>query len=166
VSNNTIPKFYGGLTNSISIKEFTLDFVFQFSKQKGRNPYREFLAAGSIIRNVPVEFDNRWKNPGDNSTIQKVYLQSPREYTLARSYLLASDFLYTDASFIRLKTISLSYSLAEKTAKRLKIGDLRAFIQAQNLLTLTKYKGLDPETQSLSNLPQLRSIALGFQITL
>jgi hypothetical protein len=76
-----------------------------------------------------------------------------------------SNAIYGDASFIRLKNISLSYSVPESSLRRLKISGIKAYINAQNLLTITKYKGLDPETQNMFVLPPMRTIAAGIQLT-
>jgi hypothetical protein len=77
-----------------------------------------------------------------------------------------SDKGYTDASFLRIKNISLSYSLPDKWVEKWHMKKLRIYAQGQNLFTITKYKGFDPETQDLTLLPPLRTITAGLQIGL
>jgi hypothetical protein len=77
-----------------------------------------------------------------------------------------SDLGWVDASFIRLRNVSLSYSLPHTLIKKWRLKDFSVYAHGQNLLTLTKYKGLDPEIQSVSSLPLLRVITLGFRTTL
>ena len=74
-----------------------------------------------------------------------------------------SDYLISDASFIRLKNLALSYSFPRKWQQKAKLQAARIYLQAQNLFTITSYRGLDPETQGLS-LPPLRMITGGFQV--
>ncbi|MBU2945531.1 SusC/RagA family TonB-linked outer membrane protein [Zobellia uliginosa] len=61
------------------------------------------------------------------------------------SYRDASDYFLEDGSFIRLRNISLGYSLPSKLTDKMKIGKLRIYVQAQNLITITNYSGFDPE---------------------
>jgi len=75
----------------------------------------------------------------------------------------ATSAVYTDASYIRLKNLSLSYWLSRKTIKRIGLNKGRIFFEAQNLLTITHYIGLDPENQGNSALPPLRILTLGVQ---
>lgn len=58
---------------------------------------------------------------------------------------MLSKYFIEDGSFIRLKTLSLGYTLPEKLRKTLRLQNARIYFQAQNLLTLTKYSGADPE---------------------
>jgi len=75
-----------------------------------------------------------------------------------------SDGLITDGSFIRVKNISLSYQLPGSWKQKAHLQNARLYLQCQNLFTITNYKGLDPETPGL-NLPPLRMITAGFQVT-
>lgn len=154
----TYPKYYGGLQNSISYKSFSLDFLFQFVKQNGRS----LMSSTGIqpgypygIANFQVDEYNEYLALGH--TLQSTYQSSFLNYA-------GSDKTLVDASYIRLKNVSASYNipLDEKTKKF--IQNIRISVQGQNLLTITSYKGLDPETQGL-NLPPLRTITFGSQFT-
>jgi TonB-linked SusC/RagA family outer membrane protein len=150
------PKFFGGLENTISYKNFDLSFLFQFVKQKAVN-FRFFNLVGGLF-NQPTEVLARWQKSGDITDIQKF---SSRE---SLADVSSSSFIYADASFIRLKNASLSYTLPSAWVTKLKLSHCRLFVQGQNLLTFTKYKGLDPESASLL-LPPLRVLTVGLQAT-
>ncbi|MFD2871918.1 SusC/RagA family TonB-linked outer membrane protein [Mucilaginibacter ximonensis] len=160
-------QYYGGLQNTFSYKQWSLDIFVQYVKQLGRD-YRTsptFAKFGFNFDdgNAPVEFLNRWQ-PGSNSaTVQKLSTDYS-VVTRSADYLSASDGIITDASFIRLKNVSLAYRLPEKWTSQLHMQSARIYLQGQNLLTLTHYKVLDPETQTLS-LPPLRMITAGLQVT-
>jgi hypothetical protein len=167
-----------GISNGITYKGFNLSFFVQLTKQMGRN----YLFDGAFIDknpgsfssepqsefgNLPVEMLNHWKAPGDISSIQKLVPDNYSEPTRplgnkARN----SDLGWVDASFIRLRNVNLSYSLPQTLIKKWRLKDFSVYAQGQNLLTLTKYKGLDPEIQSVSSLPLLRVITIGLSTTL
>ncbi len=68
---------------------------------------------------------------------------------------------YENAAFIRLKNVSLSYTLPDTWKQKLHLQNMRLYMQAQNLWTITSYNGVDPETKSVSSLPPLRVITAG-----
>ena len=154
-------EYFGGIQNSFAYKGLQLDVFFQFVKQTGRNYLDYFVNPGSFS-NQPVTVLNRWQEPGENTHIQQ-YTQTG----VSRSAYLnvqRSDYRVGDASFVRLKNVSLSYTFPPSLLKKLKLVNLRVYLQGQNLLTFTNYEGLDPETQSRS-LPPLRMLTLGAQVT-
>ncbi|WP_316787789.1 SusC/RagA family TonB-linked outer membrane protein [Pedobacter frigoris] len=168
---NVTPKFYGGLQNTFSYKGIQLDLFFQFVKQKGNNYFSSNLSGtpGSMI-NQPDVVLNRWKNQGDNSNIQRYSTQplGSGDAGLAYYYLAyLSDGKLSDASFIRLKNASLSYALPKFWTDRIKAETLTFFVQGQNLFTLTKFQGNDPESSAFSAdyLPQLRVLTAGVRFT-
>jgi TonB-linked SusC/RagA family outer membrane protein len=157
------PKFYGGLQNSISYKNIQLDFIFQFVKQTGYNDvafwngsmrYPGMFAAGNS--NQPKTVLNRWQNPGDKKSVAKFS-------TYAVSYIVDSDRRFADASYISLKNVSISYELPQKLTNKARFRNVRIYVHGQNLLTLTKYNGLNPETQSMTTLPPLQVWTVGIQ---
>jgi len=159
----TYPKFYGGLSNSFTYSGFSLDLFFQFTKQMGINPLYQNDFPGNRNNQLVEIYGMQWQKPGDITTIQRFSSTGVRPiYENYRD----SDQGYTDASFIRLKNASLSYSLPDDWKQKLRLKNVRIYIQCQNLLTFTQYKGLDPETQSWNSLPPLRTITAGLQIGL
>jgi TonB-linked SusC/RagA family outer membrane protein len=160
------PKFYGGIGNTFSYKGFSLDVFFQFTKQMGINPYSSYLIrAGRIAINVPTALLNNWKQAGDVSQFEQNGYNPLGTYLRSITNLLGSDWNYVDASFVRLKNLSLSYNIPGEWKNKAGIHSLKVYLHGQNLLTFTKYKGLDPEMQSTgTSLPQLRVITTGIQI--
>jgi TonB-linked SusC/RagA family outer membrane protein len=156
-------KFFGGLLNTFRYKGFQLDVMFQFVKQEGYN-YWPSGSPGIMIQNQPTSVLNRWKNPGDIADIQQFSTSSSTPWT-AYSRLLSSDRFLTDASYIRLKNLSLTYTFSEDIVRKLHLQGLSLYLQGQNLLTITNYQGLDPET-GVRTLPPLRLITGGIRITL
>lgn len=164
---NNDPKFYGGLQNSFSYKGISLDLFFQFTKKPGidyvtyglNSNYPGLFNAG--LSNQAKTVLNRWQKPGDKATLQP-YSNGSNIYL---DYIINSSAILTDASFIRLKNVSLSWQLSDNLKKMIHLQNAKIFLSAQNLFTITKYKGLDPETASLS-LPPLRVITTGVQVTL
>jgi TonB-dependent starch-binding outer membrane protein SusC len=153
------PKFYGGLQNTFTYKNFNFTFLLQFVNQKaaGFQLGLSGLAGGNF--NVPVALLDRWQKPGDNVKYQKY---STNTYLDAAAF---SDFVYGEASYLRLKNLSFSWSFPEMLTKRISIQHVRVFAQGQNLFTFTNYTGLDPENVSSLNLPPLRVITFGIQAT-
>lgn len=156
---------YGGMQNSLTYKSWQLDIFIQFVKQTGRALAGEFGMPG-MLSNQPTTVLQRWQVPGNQATIQQFTQNygSPagKAYSLFYSY---GDNLVADRSFVRLKNISLNYTLPVKWVQAVHFRQGRIYLQVQNLLTFTHYKGLDPET-GVSVLPPLRMITTGLQFTL
>jgi hypothetical protein len=167
---STAIDFFGGFQNSFEYKNWSLDIFMQFVKQTGWN----YLAGNSggkfsdyapgMIANQPVEVLKRWQKPGDQSNIQK-FTQTYNEAYTSFSKATGSDEGISDCSFIRMKNISLAYMLPETIIHNLHIQYFKIYAQCQNLFTITNYPGLDPENQLTGNLPPLRVITAGFQLT-
>jgi TonB-dependent starch-binding outer membrane protein SusC len=160
---NTDPKFYGGLQNNITFRRFDLVFFLEFRKQAGLSYLKQFYTPPGWIYNQPEIVMDRWQKPGDITDIQRFTSGYSKAFT-AMSALSLSDRSYTDASFIRLKNIALSYRLPVSSLRRFHISNCRFYIEAQNLFTITNYQGADPETQNFYVLPPLKSIAAGIRL--
>jgi TonB-dependent starch-binding outer membrane protein SusC len=164
---NIDPKFYGGFQNTLNYKQFELDFLFQFVKQTSYNDaifWNGNRIPGSFfegLSNQPVSVLDRWQKPGDNSTISK--------FSSVNNFLapiVSSDYRFTDASYIRLKNVALSWELPNKWIHKAYLKKCRIYIHGQNLITITKYKGLDPESKNILTpaLPPLRVIMAGVHL--
>ncbi|MDO5987528.1 SusC/RagA family TonB-linked outer membrane protein [Flavivirga amylovorans] len=153
--------FYGGITNSLNYKGFHLNIFFQFVKQNGIAFSSEFGQPGAQS-NQFIEVLDRWQNQGDNVSFKSYSVSSLGRTNYGR-YRTSSDAI-VDASYIRLKNLSLSWSLPSRLTDKLHLGGAKIFIQGQNLLTITPYKGLDPETRG-TGLPPARIITTGLQLT-
>jgi TonB-linked SusC/RagA family outer membrane protein len=153
-------KFYGGLQNQLRYRNIDLDFLFQFVKQDNLNENFGNPMPGTMY-NQPSGVMDRWQNDGDTGPYQG-FSNSNSARSLANSRFLQSDAIISDASFIRLKNISLSYTLPRELTKKI---SCRLSIQAQNVLTFTKYKGIDPEFKISGYLPPLRVYTTSIQLT-
>ena len=158
---NTAPRFYGGLNNSISFKGFHFDFLVQFVKQTGLD-YPIGNMPGQSMINQPVSVLDRWQKPGDKTLIQR--FNSDYSISSQWGYANSSDLSYKDASFIRLKSLSISWQFPSDWKQKLRLQNCSIYLQGQNLLTITGYKGFDPETQGVNTLPPLRILTTGLQI--
>jgi TonB-linked SusC/RagA family outer membrane protein len=158
------PIFYGGFNNSFQYKGLQLDVFFQFVKKEARN-YISSLPAMAGIRNynMPTAMLERWREPGDQSGIQRFGTGAPGNTT--RSNYFLSEGVFVDASFIRLRNLSLSYQIPERLMSNVSIRNARIYVLGQNLFTLTDYEGNDPEVANMRVLPPLRTLTLGIQIS-
>jgi len=119
----------------------------------------------TYFRNQHREVLDRWQKSGDKATIQR-FTQAFGDAFNAYKIAQRSDYAYSDASFIRLKNISFSYQLPEHLKNKLHLQNCRLYIQGQNVLTITRYKGMDPENQTISGIPPLKVWVAGIQLSL
>ncbi len=161
------PEFYGGLGNTITWKGFTLDVFLQFARQNGYNAYRAFYFPPGYKVNVPDFYVKDYWEPTHTDATQPA-LSTTVSNSAGAGYAFPnrfyySDAAYSDASYIRLKNLSFSYTLPKKITEKIHARNLRVYIQGQNLVTWTKYEGLDPETQNAT--PVLKTLTGGIQLT-
>lgn len=155
------PAFYGGLQNQLRYRGFELDFLFQFIKQLNYN-YAANQSGAGLLRNQPTAYLNSWTQGGDVSAHQLYTAGYNGDALLASSLYEQSDAAVSDASYIRLKNVSLSYVVPKTLLSGLQC---KLTLQAQNLLTLTSYQGADPEFTETGFLPPLRIVSGGVQLT-
>lgn len=159
-------KFYGGWYNNLKYKGWNLSFLFDFAKQNGRSYLIDYGSPGGqpgIRSNIPVEFLNSWHQSGDLAPHQK-YTQN---YDMGSyNYFRLSERGIEDASFIRLRSLSLSYSLNNDLLEALGMQHVQLYINAQNIYTLTSYKGQDPQNPGGFSIPSLNSLHIGLKLTL
>lgn len=161
--NTVFPAFYGGFQNNFQYKNFGLDFMFRFVKKIASNYAFGPTQPGFRLVNQPTYVIGAWQKPGDISKIQRYDASNAIRTSSSAGSL--SDAAYSDASFIRLQYISMSYTLPQAWLSRAHIRNIRLFAQGENVFTITKFKGLDPETGN-SALPPLRVITFGLDLGL
>jgi TonB-linked SusC/RagA family outer membrane protein len=157
---STTPQVFGGLQNHLQYKNWEFSFLLQFAKQIGSN-FNYFGILPGVGNNLPKDFMNAWEGPGDSSTLQPYTTGLNSEVTNAYYQFISSNAAYSDASYLRLKNLSLSYTIP----KWFNSVMCNVYMQGQNLFTITKFKGADPETQSLGMLPPLRILSLGINLS-
>lgn len=149
---SSIPDIIGGFTSNIRYKDFSLDFLinFSFGSQLLDTDYsgltNPFENPGA---NAHPDTVNRWQNPGD-VTDHPLLLASNNDFS-ARS----TRFLF-DNDYVRLKSLTFSYNLPEMTIQNLGLSSVRLFLQADNIFTWQSHKGIEPE-QAFSGLTSNRS---------
>lgn len=165
---DTDPDFYGGLNNSFSYKRFTASIFFQFSKQLGKDwRFANGTNPPGTIFNQPTLVLDRWQTEGQVTDIQKFTTQLGAISGTSGFYAMYfSNRSYTDASYLRLKNVYLSYDLPAKWLSRISVKSLKIYAQAQNLFVITPYQGGDPEIQSYTRMAPLRTISGGLQLSL
>lgn len=155
-------QYYGGFLNRFTYKKIQLEIFIQFVDQLGFNYTKSFGFPGSSA-NQPIYVLARWQKAGDIASIEKFTQSAGAAVTAFGNATTFSDYPIGDASFIRLKNLSFSYQLSDYWQKKAHIQNARIYIQCQNLMTITKYQGMDPETGGLG-LPPLRMITGGIQV--
>ena len=171
IIGNPYPDFFFGISNNLSWKGISLSFFIQGSiGQDVINANRYYLDALSrgLTSNVSQDaWDNRWTGEGTSN----IY---PRATTSASPFSNRfADFIVEDATFIRLKNVTLSYVVPTDKLPYLK--NLKIFVSGGNLVTLTNYKGYDPEINSKADnsltpgvdsgsIPQYRTFSMGINI--
>lgn len=183
VLGETMPAFYGGLSNSLNYKGVSLDIFFQFVKQESITlDWGPTVGTYGSMSNKDISALDRWQNPGDVTTIPRATATTANAANLAfRNFYRSSSAAWGDASYVRLKNVALSYDLSS-VLKKIKLNGGSIYLLGQNLLTFTKYKGLDPEINGFDRrfvypinpfgsvktqaLPVLRTITLGIKLSL
>ncbi|MFD2968796.1 SusC/RagA family TonB-linked outer membrane protein [Sphingobacterium bambusae] len=160
------PNYYGGISNDIHYGEWNISFLIQFAKQELKNHYATLMGRtpGTMFNIMTELYDARWMNGIDEATIQRLTSTTGLANTANSNFANYSDASYGDASFIRFKNIHISYNLPKQFVERVKLRQIKLFLQGQNLFTLTRYRGLDPETGAIS-LPPLQTTTFGFTLS-
>nr|WP_315142834.1 SusC/RagA family TonB-linked outer membrane protein [uncultured Flavobacterium sp.] len=153
------PQFFGGLQNQLRYQNWQLDFLFQFVKQQNYDIPKTLAVAGTMT-NQSSDVLEHWQTSGDKGPSQ-IYTSGANGVAVNALYqYAASDAGITDASFIKLKNVSLNYKFPERWLKNV---NCTATLEGQNLLTITPFKGSDPEFVGVGFLPPLRIITAGLQ---
>jgi len=158
------PKLYGGFGNTFTYKNLSLDLFLQYNQGNTMyNAIEFFMGSGAEFTNQFAYMADRWTPSNTGSDIPMVN---------SRDNVPSSRFLH-DASFIRLKSLQLSYNLKSLFPKTFKSASV--YVTGTNLLLLTKYNGFDPEvngggTSSTirakddGTYPNARTYALGINV--
>jgi hypothetical protein len=149
------PTYYGGFSNTVVYNRLTLDVLFQFVKQI--KP--DFRAANTELSDAPGTMYNQDSHILSDGFKPSTQVSSPAS-TAYMNYYLYSDAVYSNASFIRLKNVNLSYDLPAAWMKAVRSKGASVFVRGQNLLTITHYFGYDPETGNVG-VPPLRTVVAG-----
>lgn len=168
------PDFFGGISNTLNYKNFDLNLLFTFSygnylwnhnralsEHGGRLDQSRALSASQL---------NRWQQPGDITDVPRLTLDNYSRQEVSR--------FFEDASFLRLRTLTLGYTLPAAFSSKYNVTKLRVYFSGSNLLLFTKYTGADPETRiergqnqniqgyDFASPPTPRTVQFGINLTL
>ncbi len=139
-------KFYGGFSNTISYKFVDLTFLFQYSY--GNQIYNNTLAFSEGMNTIYGQFAevlNRWTPTNTDTNIPRAVYGDPNTNTRT------SDRFLDDGSYLRMKNLNLGFNIPSDIANKIHVRKIRVFAAAQNLFTVTKYRGFDPEVSTFNS---------------
>ena len=145
IIGNANPKFIYGLSNSFTYKNFTLDIFLQgVQGNQIMNATRILTESMALTMNQSAQTLYRWQRPGDITDMPRV---TPSDWANSNP----STRYIEDGSYLRLKSLTLGYTLNPAVLSRLKIKTCMIFLTGENLLTFTNYTGFDPEVSTFSS---------------
>ncbi|MDJ1499192.1 TonB-dependent receptor [Xanthocytophaga agilis] len=144
VLGNPNPKFFGGITNTFAYKGIDLSFLFQGSFGNDiYNATRQALETMmSSATNGSPDVLNRWTPTNTETNMPRVVYGDPNNNNRF------SNRFVEDGTYVRLKNLTLGYTLPASLLSKAKISNLRVYVTGLNLLTFTKYRGYDPEVSA------------------
>jgi TonB-linked SusC/RagA family outer membrane protein len=162
-------KYSGGFGNTFTYKQFNLYIFCQFSSRNAPNYLAQIYNGNQLgfQYNQPVAvLNNYWKAPGDVTQLQRLAssYSSPNAIGPALSFGQSSG-IYSNDTYLRVKTVSLSYQIPPALLTKVHIKGGSVFVNGQNLLTFTNYKVGDPETPGVfTSFPIQRILAFGLNL--
>lgn len=166
------PEFEYGFGVNASLANFDLNMFFQGTHgNKIYNGLRQDLESMSLEFNYSKSTLNAW-TPQNHSNIPRAVINDPNYNDRTSSRFLESG------SYLRMKTLQLGYTFSENLSKRISISSLRAYISADNLFTITKYTGYNPDIGRTGSIfdrgvdfghvsyPLARTVSVGVQLSL
>ena len=154
VIGNGTPKWYGGITNTLSYKGVDLSFMFQFNY--GNDVYNATRLYASQTQdqrsNLMAEVADRWTatNASNKVPAWDGYIKNE----------IYSRFI-EDGSFLRLKNLTVGYTFPQQWTRKFYVSKLRLYFTAQNLFVVTGYSGYDPEVSMRASNPMTPSLDWG-----
>lgn len=174
VFGNQMSDFFGGFTNNFAYKGLSLSVFFHYDygrelSNSGMNS-RWYLNGGDNRNTLERIFLNRWTTEGQVTSTPRPF--DANTEVNGTSHATSSSRFLEDASFIRLKNVTLSYQLPAAWTQRIKLSNVKVYAQGENLATWTKWTGYDPEliinsgdfSSTQGTIPQTRAYTLGVQV--
>ena len=173
LQGSAMPKFFGGILNRISYKNFTfmMQLFYNYGNKiydlNGPSTHSDGSKGVNSVGNINVyDFIHRWRNPGDITDVPAPVIYGSQTGLSSQA---STRFLY-DGSYIRVRDVMLSYKLPAKFVARTRTSDINVYARASNLFTFAQDKRLayDPETGIDGTLqqrpPVYRTILVGVNI--
>jgi len=168
---SALPSSYGGLSNTFTYGPLTLEvfFQYQFGNFATNSDLNNLANWGSGTGNLLVNQLEYWKQPGDITTVGRPFEGGQEPGTSAVNTF--STRLMSDGGYVRLKQVTLNYTLGSAAASKIGMASASLFIQGLNLATFTKFNGIDPEASSIAvnnstfgAYPNARQISAGINL--
>ena len=159
IKGSPYPKHFFGLTASAEWKG--IDFSVLFSGVAGVSQYLNGTWYTNVLKNGSVinrKFLDAWSYDNQDSNIPALTTDDGGRNTVS------NDFWLQDASYLKLRNLTLGYTIPQRIFSPF-ISRLRIYFTGENLLTFTRFEGLDPETGSTSNYPNMKRYMFGVSIT-
>ena len=164
VIGNAYPKFYGGINNTFTYKDFDLSIFLTYSFGNDVLNATKLTNTKTALQNKNVlaaaDSHNRWvlvNKSGELITDPQEMAEINRGKTVAAIYdnEVGDTYIHSwaveDGSFLKLSNITLGYTFPKKIIEKIGISKLRLYATGSNLLTWTKYSGFDPEVSTMGN---------------
>ncbi len=141
------PKFYGGFSTDFNYKGISLNAVFNYSVGGKTSSYLYNTIIGSTGKSLAsVDLLDRWTPTNTGAKFPRVMMDDPSDNLSYNTFSAGQmDFSLQNTSYLRLSTLTLSYTFPQKLIHNLLLSNVRVYTTASNLFCLTSYKGYDPE---------------------
>lgn len=160
------PKFYGMINNSFSYKSFSLDFSISVRRRNGLNYLGQQQATFGVFNtNTSVSVLRRWQKEGDITDVPKLTTDGLTAL-LQQNNFRQSTGAYELITYARLQNASLSYNFSPAVLRKIKVSGLSVYLRGENLLSVSKYGDMDPESLAVTATPPLRVFTAGLNLTL
>lgn len=165
------PKWFGGITNNFTIYGVDVSFFFQFTQGNMiYNNTRAFSEGMNSVFGQAASIRARWTPTNTNTDIPRAAWGDPNNNRRTSTRFLE------DGTYMRLKNMNVGYTIPSEITSKIRLANLRVYYSGQNLLTFTKYKGLDPEISTFGEtntapgtdfltFPQARTHTFGLSVT-
>ncbi|WP_436418702.1 SusC/RagA family TonB-linked outer membrane protein [Petrimonas sp.] len=165
-AGNFTPKVTGGFLNSFRIKNVDFSFLFNYSlgsKVLMMDYAALTSSAGGVFHKDMLD---RWQQPGDVTSIPKLTTYKTGNYTGSSSYI--STFYLRKGDYLKLKNVTLGYTLPANATNVFHISSARVYMQADNVFYLSHERGFDPEQVSMGLVntiyPALATYSVGIKL--
>ncbi|HEY6954295.1 MAG TPA: SusC/RagA family TonB-linked outer membrane protein, partial [Flavisolibacter sp.] len=162
-SGDPNPSYIFAMNNTFTYKGIDLSvFVQGVADNKIYNANRIWQEGMAVAQNQTTAVLNRWTGKGTSTTMPRAVFNDPNKNTRV------SDRFIEDGSYIRIKNVTIGYTLPKALSAKAKLSSARIYLSGQNLFTFTNYTGFDPEVGvngvDLSVYPVTRTISAGLNL--
>ncbi|MBS2211413.1 TonB-dependent receptor [Carboxylicivirga mesophila] len=170
IIGNANPDFFYGLDNTVSYKGIGLTVFLEGAYGNDMlNATRIDSEGMTDPKNQLLTVNNRWRQPGDATDTPRASWANTENSRISTRFI-------EDGSYLRLKTVTLSYDIPQSILSKVNLSNVRVYATGENLLTFTDYSGFDPEVNAFGGsntmqgidygtYPQTRNIIFGLNVT-